>query len=328
MTERPASAPGDALLVVLIPVFNDWPAADATVQRVDGALSASQLSAEFLLVDDGSTEPPGELGGSAALRRRCRVLQLLRNVGHQRAIAIGLAWLAEHVGPRAVVIMDGDGEDDPADVPRLLARWSAEGGGKVVFAERRRRSESWLFRVFYEVYCGLHYVLTGLRVRVGNFSVVPGTIVRRLVVCDELWNHYAAAVVKTRQPWTSVPTARAARIAGRSQMNFVSLVAHGLSAMSVYSETIGARVLTVTLALVALVGIAALGQLAARLLGWPWPAWMAFSLGGAALALAQVVTFGLVFVFVVLKGRQGSAFIPIRDYRPFVGSVRRVGADD
>lgn len=315
--------------MVLIPVFNDWPAADATVRRVESALRETGVAAEFLLVDDGSTEAAGELGGGDdGLRRRWRVLRLLRNVGHQRAIAIGLAWLSEHVRPRAVVVMDGDGEDDPADVPRLLACWEECGGERIVFAERRRRSESLTFRVFYEIYCGLHYVLTGLRVRVGNFSVVPGALLPRLVVCDELWNHYAAAVVKTRQPWTSVPTARAARLAGRSKMNFVSLVAHGLSAMSVYSETIGARVLTVTLGLIALFAVMAAARLAWWLGGWSWPGWLGFSPGAAFLAAAQAMTFGLIFVFVVLKGRQGSTFIPIRDYRYFVGGVRGVGDAD
>ena len=64
------------------------------------------------------------------------MLQLRRNLGHQRAIAVGLAYAEEHDPCDVVVIMDGDGEDDPKDVPRLLACCRQAGGREIVFAER------------------------------------------------------------------------------------------------------------------------------------------------------------------------------------------------
>ena len=72
------------------------------------------------------------------------MLRLRRNLGHQRAIAIGLTYIQAQMTTayEAVVVMDGDGEDAPEDVPRLLARLEAEGGRSIVFAERTRRSES------------------------------------------------------------------------------------------------------------------------------------------------------------------------------------------
>ena len=74
---------------------------------------------------------------------RVEVLHLRRNLGHQRAIAIGLAFVeAERPRCRAVVLMDSDGEDAPEDVPRLVARCEQEGRRKIVFAERTKRSES------------------------------------------------------------------------------------------------------------------------------------------------------------------------------------------
>jgi hypothetical protein len=67
-------------------------------------------------------------------------LRLRRNLVHQRTIAIGLAHIGEYEA-RDVVVMDSDGEDDPRDVPRLVARMQEERG-RSVFAERTRRSES------------------------------------------------------------------------------------------------------------------------------------------------------------------------------------------
>ena len=90
-------------------------------------------------------------------------------------------------------MMDGDGEDDPADVPRLLERLKEEGNGKIVFAERPAgpsRSGSGSFTCCIKL---LHLVLIGTGVRVGNFSVIPRRRLSSLVVVAEIWNHYAAA---------------------------------------------------------------------------------------------------------------------------------------
>ena len=135
--------------------------------------------------------------------------------------------------------------------PRLLAKCREEGDWKIVFAERTRRSESWVFRIFYVLYKAAHRLLTGSRVRVGNFSVVPRSRLSSLVVVSELWNHDAAAF-KSRQPYCLVPTRRAKRLHGHSSMNFVALVVHGLSAISVYSEIVGVRLLVFAFGLILL----------------------------------------------------------------------------
>ena len=126
-------------LIVLMPVYNDWHAASLLLADLDRILDEARLSAHVVLVDDGSTVLPTELETMRVFRAigRADILSLRRNLGHQRAIAIALAWLVENVPPASVVVMDGDGEDAPADVPRLLARSRETGGHAVVFAERQ-----------------------------------------------------------------------------------------------------------------------------------------------------------------------------------------------
>ena len=89
-------------------------------------------------------------------------------------------------------------------------------------------------------------MLTGERVRVGNFSAIPPSLLPRLVAVSELWNHYAAAVFKSRIPYITIPTARGVRYAGQSTMNYVALVTHGLSAMAAFGDRIGVRLLMAT----------------------------------------------------------------------------------
>ena len=316
-------------LLILIPVFNEWELLDALLQRIEDALTAAKLTAEVILLDDGSTS---EHEGCLTLPEldaveSVEVLRLARNLGHQRAISIGLAWAAENRAGRTALIMDGDGEDNPADIPKLMERFNDQHGGKIVFAARTRRMERWQFQVCYRIYQFVHLLLTGHRVRVGNFSVVPPAAVQQLAVISETWNHYAAAVFNSRIPYDMVPTPRDRRLGGRSRMNFTALVVHGLSALSVFSHIIGVRLLIASaiLMLAALAGLV-IGSLsgsdaadvsAGRLsAGW-LPAICAWLLA----TLVQAVILGSAFVLLVLSSRQGTTFIPKRDYRYFIASL-------
>lgn len=305
-------------LVVLMPVYDDWEVVGKLLPRLGEVLAESGQSATLVVIDDGSHErgvsptlpPVGFADGT--------VVRLRRNLGHQRAICVGLAWIHAHLPGSTIVVMDADGEDDPGDVPRLLASFAAAGGEEVVFAARRRRSESHAFRIGYLAYRMLHRVLVGLPVRVGNFSVLPWSGLRRLVVAEELWNHYAAAVVRGRLPRHEVPTHRAHRLAGSSRMRFVPLVLHGLSAIAVFADIVSVRLLVagaIAAPAALVVAIASLEALAIQT--------SAVALAGLFLSVAvfQVVGFGGLLAVGALAGRRGGGFLPERDAFAFVDST-------
>lgn len=247
------------------------------------------------------------------------LLRLRRNLGHQRAIAIGLAFIEAGLPCEAVVIMDGDGEDSPSDVPRLIERLDREGGSRIVFAERSKRTEGLLFTAFYYLYRALHWLLTGVDVRVGNFSVVARPMLRRLVAVSDLWNHYAASVFASRLPYATVPTVRGHRYHGRSRMNFVGLIVHGLSAISVYRDRVLVRLLIagILLLLVSLAGLVA--TVLIRLMTyWAIPGWATYSCGLLALIMLQSCSTTLVLIFLMLGARESLGFLPSRDYSYFV----------
>ena len=325
MDEVSSSGEGGPGIVILIPLYDDWSACKLLLASLDEALMGKIAAADVLLVDDGSSQtiPVDFARDRPQVLKRVDVLKLRRNLGHQRAIAIGLSYIWEHVPCETIVLMDSDGEDDPADVPRLLARYAQDSGERIIFAERTRRSESWTFILFYRLYKALHRLLVGLKVRVGNFSVIPRGRLDSLIVVSELWNHYAAAVVKSRQPFDTVPTRRANRLAGRSRMDFVRLVAHGLSAISVFGDIIGVRLLVATFGLIALtivgLGTTVMLRLATDL---PIPGWATSTFGILTVILFQAVMLSIQFSFIVLGGRQGTSFLPCRDYAYFVGSLR------
>jgi hypothetical protein len=319
------------LIAVVLPVFNDWEAAAALLPLIDQALNPISCSARILLIDDASSMAPDH-GWEEVKQGRLRnieevsILHLRRNLGHQRAIAIGLAYIHRNWrGFDALVVMDGDGEDRPQDIPALLEAFAAEGGEKVVFAARSKRLESALFQFFYHAYRVLHKALTGVAVRVGNFSVLPPKALETLMVVSELWNHYAAAIFRARIPHRSIPLPRGARLAGKSKMNSISLLMHGISAISVFSDVVGARLLPLGAgATVAVAVLAAIVFGAHLFLGYAIPAWAAYAAAILLSFLMQALIVCLALVFIIASGRAGSSFLPIRDADFFFDRVEMI----
>jgi hypothetical protein len=306
-------------LAILIPYFNDGAALKTLLAQLEAELGRHGHQATLVIVDDGSHQAPDLSPCGNALAPRLRV-RLGINHGHQRAIALGLAWLAREDPHQVVVVMDGDGEDRPEDVERLLAAVETNVAGNaeaIIFAERIRRSEGVAFTLGYHAYRWTHRLLTGEAVRFGNFSAIPGPLLARLVSSPQLWNHYAAAVMRSRIPYVGIPTSRGTRLGGRSSMNWPALVSHGLSALAVFSDIIGARLLFGA-GLLAVPSAAALLALAyTQQIGWV-PALLAVA---AISVVAAAAT--LAFVFVIQAGRQRASFVPARDYADFVFDVEK-----
>ena len=307
---------------IAMPVYDDWESAAILCGQLERELAGRPERFEILIVDDGSTAPrPAYLEPSQLVRPfDVSVLELTRNLGHQSAIAIALAYLHDHGPGDAVVVMDADGEDRAEDVPRLLDGLHETGARSIVFAERRRRIEGLLFRAGYQAYRGLHRAATGLSVQVGNFSAIPARYLARVALNPDVWANYSASVFAARLPVHLVAADRGRRISGHSHMNYVRLVAHGLAALSVHRHRIGARSLlamsVLTLALGA--ALAAAGAIGVAR-GTPLPL---STLAMLALLIVLVAMTGFGFALAMFADRRNRAFAPARDYRLFVRALR------
>ena len=311
-----------AHVAILMPVFSDWAQASRLLHELDEVLAGSGRTYSVLLVDDCSPAPNSLDIPNVGYKTisTVYVLPLHRNLGHQRAIALGLVQIYQTIPCDAVVVMDADGQDRPTDVVALLDKHEALDGRAVVFAQRTRRAENWIFVAFYYAYQALSWMTTGKTARVGNFSVVPFGLLRGLVTVSEMWNHYAAAVHVARIPYVTIPTTRGVRYAGRSTMNFQGWIAHGIGAISVFGPIVGARLLVVQ----ALVSLGVVGVLVLHL--------GAITDGDSVrllvlLGLALLIQGGLtLFALVVMitGGRDRLTYLPIRDSAHFVGERQKV----
>lgn len=109
-----------------MPVRDDWASAAVLIHELDEALAQRNCAVEVFLVDDGSVHPvvPREFQTPSRAVQTINVIHLRRNLGHQRAIAIGLAYLQAVSRWGAVLVMDADGEDTPARLV-IWTRWSS-----------------------------------------------------------------------------------------------------------------------------------------------------------------------------------------------------------
>jgi len=313
-------------LLIVMPVYDDWASAIEVCRRVDAVMPQMSASAEIMLIDDGS-----QIGYPHALDvlklariQVVNVLALHRNLGHQRAIAVGLAYASANLSADAVVIMDADGEDPPEQIPTLLIEAEKESFSAVVFAERGRRVEGWLFRFLYLLYRTLHYALTGRKIRVGNFSILPWRLLNALVFYPELWNHYAAAVLQSRLPRAMTRLDRGRRIHGKSKMGFVDLVMHGLSALFAYHDLVATRLLIGNFVVV-LVSVCLVSTLVVMGGAAPFAPWVRTIFAVAIATLAgQFSTISLLAIFLVVMNRSSYQFLPARDYVHFVRQLLKV----
>ncbi len=310
-------------ITIVMPVYNDWESMTVLLQEINDVLADTGLRIDVIVVDDCSLRPATEILFQAKAISTISIVRLAANVGHQRAIAAGLVDVAvNETRPDLVAVMDSDGEDTPAELRRLLAK-AAENPGIGIVAQRRKRSESLNFRFFYGIYIRVFRLLTGYRINFGNFVVLPIAHVDRLIHTPNLWNNFAAAVVHSRLPINYVPTARGKRYFGQSKMNFVSLMAHGLGAMAVFSDTVFIRILIASLIiLVVSLGAAATAVGIRLLTDLAMPGWTTNALGFTLLASMQAVLLPVMMAFLLLNNRSLIQTMP-KDYTPKLIMDRR-----
>lgn len=128
-------------LTVVVPLYQEEENVDAAVAEILGVLDEMPHASELILVDDGSTDSTAELALAWGKRDpRVQVIQFRRNYGQTAAIQAGF----DASRGAAVVLMDGDQQNDPHDIPRLLDTMA--DGYDVVSGWRRNRQDRTLSR--------------------------------------------------------------------------------------------------------------------------------------------------------------------------------------
>ena len=221
-------------LSVAIPIHNEESVLPELLTRLMGVLDKVQGGPhELLFVDDGSTDGTLALLEEAAQRdSRIMVLSLSRNFGHQAALTAAL----DHVTGDATMLMDGDLQDEPESIPRLLEKFFE--GYDVVYAQRTRRKEAWPLRLSYYVFYRLMARLSDMKLPLdaGDFALMSRRVVEHL---QRLQEHHR--YLRGLRSWVGfrqigVPIERSQRHSGRSKYSvfrLLKLASDGIFAFSI-----------------------------------------------------------------------------------------------
>jgi glycosyltransferase involved in cell wall biosynthesis len=202
-------------LSIVIPVYDEVDCLAPLMSEIGAALDALALPAEIIAVDDGSTDGSfSRLRALVAREPRLRVVRLARNYGQTAALAAGI----EHARGPIVVTLDADLQNDPADIPKLLAALTDQVD--VVNGWRLPRRDPWLTRRLPSQLANrLVSAVTGLHLHDYGCTLraMRATVARELQLYGELHRFIPALAADVGARVIEVPVAHRPRTLGRSK---------------------------------------------------------------------------------------------------------------
>jgi glycosyltransferase involved in cell wall biosynthesis len=217
-------------LSVVMPVYNERYLVRVAIERVLRVESPLISRLELIVVDDGSTDGTTELVEELARERpELRGVRLRRNFGKSAALAAGI----DRCRGETIVTIDGDGQDDPADIPLLLG--ALEQGADLVSGWKRDRRDPLSRRFASRVFNWFTARLTGVSMHDMNcgFKAYRGECARSLEIYGEL--HRFLPVLADQQGWsvTEVAVNHRPRRFGRSRFGLERYLRGALDLLAV-----------------------------------------------------------------------------------------------
>lgn len=306
-------------VTIVTPVYNDWICLEHLIKDINKSLAEKFDVINLVVVNDCSFELPIETIETPKKMTYSQV-DLVTNVGHQRAILVGLCYcLEQKIDSEFIIVMDSDGEDNPKYINQFLDNANSSRKDQIIFANRSKRSESLTFRLFYFLYKKVFKLLTGSSISFGNFSCVPKSLLSQICNNPSFWNHYSASVIKSKLPYTLIPTERSKRYFGTSKMNFSNLILHGLSSLSVYIESIIIRVLKLSFLIFIFLIIIGISVLFTKYFSeYAIPGWATNVFGFILNLLITVILFNLLIILTHLSNRDKPISKPISFFKQII----------
>ena len=212
-------------ITVVIPVYRNGPFLKRLHGELRRILGEEGWRYEVIFVNDACpADSLDVLKDIAAQHEHVTVLDLRRNIGQQRAVRLGLAY----VRGDAAVIMDGDLQDPPAAIPQLMTKLGE--GYAAVFAGRRGRYESVPRLITSRLFKRTLHLLAGVPPDAGIFVALDRRMIDFILSFDTVQPNVVAIVGCSRLPLYSVPVVRGRRPEGESAYNFSKRLRAGLQA--------------------------------------------------------------------------------------------------
>jgi len=212
---QPGSARGDIDISIVVPLFNEEESVALLHERITQAMAPTGLNYEILFVDDGSRDRTLGIAAEIAARDPAlRVVEFRANCGQTPAMAAGI----DLARGRAIATMDGDLQNDPADIPAMLAE--LDGSCDMVVGWRKNRQDKLITRkVPSWIANRLIGKVTGVPIRDNGCSlkIYRAAVIKKVPLYSEMHRFIPAMASVTGARVREVPVRHHARQFGESK---------------------------------------------------------------------------------------------------------------
>ena len=227
-------------IIILIPVFNDWESLIKLINEINENIEDyKNINFECMVVNDASTSVQPKLIKPNNIKS-LQILNMKENRGHARCNAFGIRYIYKNKEFDNLILMDGDGEDRPVEIKKLINKIINNPNNSVV-AKRIKRSEGPFFQLLYQFHKIITYIFTGENISFGNYSCLTYQDVETLNSAAGLWSSYSGTVKKNLKHLSEINSVRGLRYFGPSQMSFLKLLIHSLSIIAVFKYKVFLR---------------------------------------------------------------------------------------
>ena len=223
--------------VILIPSFNDWECLNFLIPKIDQTLKNTNEEVDILIVNDGSTKKNNLSFKKIFTLKKIEVLNLRNNVKAQIAIATGLNFLKKEKFQGGIIVMDADGQDDPAYLVDIIKE-TKKNPEKTITINRTKRDDEIKFKILYQIYLFLSFLLTFKYLKFGVYSYLHSNSLDKILSTNDINLAYAASLAKHFKNRNIIFAPRKRRIVGKSQNNYISLTHYALKIISVFRNQV------------------------------------------------------------------------------------------
>jgi len=190
------------------------------------------VAPEFRLLDDSCGEDPGlkKVEGLS----QTKLYSFKQHLGHQKLLVEGIrAFCAENASDAQseytlLITMDGDGEDRPEDVIRLVKEWIDQSEkDPLVVAKRKDLKKRSIYGFARNRYREIFFLLTGMKWETGNFAAFSLAAAKKFIFHEDFHWSYASSLIKHASHIVILACERGPRWEGKTKMGLVAWLYHG-----------------------------------------------------------------------------------------------------
>ena len=213
--------------IIIIPIYNDWKSLNKLLfQLNENFRNSKNFETEILIINDHSSEQINIKNNNLSSIKKISIINLNKNLGSQKAIAIGLFYLKDRVKNSFVTIMDGDGEDDPFQVNNMLEE-AKKNQDFIITSNRKKRQESLTIQILYKIHLIMTFIFSHKWISFGNFTTFSSKNISKILSNNNSWYAHSSSVLnncKIKRLYAK----REKRYFDKSKVNLLALMEHAL----------------------------------------------------------------------------------------------------